>query len=257
MNKGEHGARSNLVIETETSGLGEINPKFFVFRSLVDSEEDQKGLVEEALFCHSQNQGGSQDVMREMQLSSTSQTSLKLNLGIPCGGALTNILPKSVAVARQALHIASRQVPAASSKSLHMLAHGPLSGLSLLYGVDASMPSHYDSPTQPGQREEWLAMITLGNSVAFRCNNEILILHSGDVLVMDSMAVLHGVERIVADDNENPICSRIGMPFLQARLGILLWQGKEMQNSIPSTRSHDGIDVFGIDCLFDAEAIVN
>jgi hypothetical protein len=152
--------------------------------------------------------------------------------------------------------MASMQVPDASARTLQLVVQGPLSGLSLLYGVGASMPSHYDSPTRPGQREEWLAMITLGNSVVFRCNSEVLTLHSGDVLVMDSMAVLHGVERIIPDASENPIRPRIGLLNIQARLGILFWQGKETLKPIPSARSEDGVDILRIDGLFDAENVI-
>jgi hypothetical protein len=252
MDRGEGCTNSKVV--HKKSGIEERNPKFFVFRSLVESEEDQRRLVDEALLCHAQNQGNSHD-FRDIQSISTLKTSLKLNLGISCGGDLTSILPKAAYVARRCLEMASTQAADAASTSLKLIANGPLSGLSLLYGLGASMPLHYDSPTKPGQREEWLAMITLGNSVAFRCNSEVLILHSGDALVMDSMAVLHGVDRIVADTSECPICHRIGLPNVQSRLGILFWQGKNTSASFSSTRSEDFVplDDFHVDSLFGSE----
>jgi hypothetical protein len=46
-------------------------------------------------------------------------------------------------------------------------------------------------------------MFTIGNAVDFICNHEILTLYGGDALVMDSMAVLHGVKGIRQDDNDN------------------------------------------------------
>lgn len=249
MDGGERRARSNVM--NAMTCLGVANPKFFVFRSFVESEEEQSHLVKEALSCHAQNEGSSEDVTNYIQSSSSSKNSFKLNLGILCGGDLTNILPKSVNVARQALSMTLLHTTDEASKSLKLIAKGPLSGLSLLYCVGASMPSHYDSPTQPGQREEWLVMITLGNSIEFRCDSEVLILESGDALVMDSMAVLHGVERILPDTIENPICSRIGLSNLQARLGILFWQGKET-SKLDSMKAANGIaiDDFCVDGLF-------
>lgn len=39
-------------------------------------------------------------------------------------------------------------------------------------------------------------MATIGSTVSFRCNDDVLELKLGNVLVMDSMAVLHGVEGV-------------------------------------------------------------
>ncbi|KAI2510147.1 hypothetical protein MHU86_4314 [Fragilaria crotonensis] len=67
---------------------------------------------------------------------------------------------------------------------------------------------------------EWLVMMTVGKAVAFVCNDEIITLSSGDVLVMDAMAVLHGVQSILRDDCdiELPLQgSRLGVPIVQAR----------------------------------------
>ena len=204
--------------------------KFFVFQSFVDNDDLQRLIAEEALKCHSRNEelkGNNQVDGMDMDSISSSKASLKLNLGIPCGGDLNCILPNAVAVARRAFEQAASVTKSKSTaKTLGMIATGPLSGLSPLYGVDAIMLPHYDSPTQPGQREEWLCMMSFGNTMVFRCDDEILSIQSGDVLVMDAMATLHGVERIVPDINVPPMCSRIGFPMPQVRLGILFWQGR-------------------------------
>jgi hypothetical protein len=170
------------------------------------------------------------------------ETGLPLNLGISgCGGSLAEILSQSALVARRAFAAAHADlgVPA-----LHNLANPAtsLTGLALLYGPRGSMKAHFDSPTQPGQRNEWLANISLGLPVDFVCNTDIVRLYSGDVLVMDSMAVLHGVKQIVMTDeahqsdsgtqtDNNPLhhdfCNRIGLPG-PFRLGILFWQGRDV-----------------------------
>jgi hypothetical protein len=85
------------------------------------------------------------------------------------------------------------------------------------------MKAHYDSPTQPGQKNEWLACLSLGENCNFRCNQDILLLESGDALVMDSMSTLHGVEGIVLSPKE-PSC-KCGLPG-SCRMGILMWQAK-------------------------------
>ena len=51
-----------------------------------------------------------------------------------------------------------------------------LTGIALLYGPSAKMVAHYDSPTQPGRRREWIASVTVGSSVRFRLGNETAVL---------------------------------------------------------------------------------
>jgi hypothetical protein len=61
-------------------------------------------------------------------------------------------------------------------------------------------------------------------------------LQSGDVLVMDSMAVLHGVESIVDVDNSGGWCDEkadLGLP-ISSRLGILFWQGQDPVDKVSS-----------------------
>lgn len=107
------------------------------------------------------------------------------------------------------------------------------------------MSPHYDSPTQPGQGQEWLAMLTVGKSVDFVCNNDVITLTSGDALVMDSMAVLHGVKGIVQDNNS------IELPVKGSRLGVLLWQARSVANVFING---DNDDVDGVNMLFQDDS---
>jgi hypothetical protein len=116
------------------------------------------------------------------------------------------------------------------------------------------MNAHHDSPTQPGQREEWLVLMTVGLPVLFRLNKSVERLISGDVLVMDSMATLHGVEEILSDD------SGIDFPALglqrPARLGVLLREGRQesaTHGRNDNQRSIDDDMVEGIQGLFGAD----
>jgi hypothetical protein len=179
---------------------------------------------------------------------------LKLNLGISCGGDLSCIIPNAVAVARKAFQQASNIAKSTNTaQMLRTISNGPLSGLSLLYGVDAAMLPHYDSPTQPGQREEWLCMMSFGNTMIFRCDDETITIYSGDVLVMDAMATLHGVDRILQDDNLPPICSHIGFQIPQVRLGILFWQGRLVPERNDNVTANDDVDLDGAINLFDSD----
>ena len=95
-----------------------------------------------------------------------STSSLKFRLGIDCGESLEGCLPLATELSRKAFLRASEQM--GGCKTLDDLgADAPLTGLVLLYGPKGSMSPHYDSPTQPGQRQEWLAMMTVGNPVDF------------------------------------------------------------------------------------------
>jgi hypothetical protein len=209
--------------------------KYIVLRNFVP-EHEASALVKEVLACHknyAENDG--------YESSDNLESSKKLELGIPCGGDLSHILTKSASVARHAFRVAlENYFPDNEILQKIVTTSPPLSGLALLYGIRASMTPHYDSPTQPGQREEWLAMITLGNSVQFRCNDESIRLDSGDALVMDSMATLHGVEAIVPGN----YWKLLGMPF-PSRLGILFWQGSVPSNDNELVLEADIADGFG------------
>jgi len=200
---------------------------YFVFRSFFSFDE-QKKLVREALDCHHMNSGDSN--WEDLRISTSSR---KLALGISTGGDLTSTLPFAVALARKAFRKVFEKKDFEALKEV-CREDAPLTGLALLYGPNASMPAHYDSPTQPGQREEWLALATVGNTVSFRCNDDVLELKSGDVVVFDSMAVLHGVEGVAEDDVDY---QRLGLP-IASRLGTLFWQGRmKLNNRSPVTAS--------------------
>lgn len=176
--------------------------------------EEQRQLAKDALECH-QEYSSSRDGSTDWTVLSTSTSSLHLKLGIGCGSDLSQTLPLAVNLASRAFQsLTPRGLPEKCT----------LTGLALLYGPHASMNAHYDSPTQPQQCEEWLVMMTVGNDVQFRCNEEFLLLHSGDALVMDSMAVLHGVEQVVVCNPD--MASTFGLPVTGSRLGVLLWQGR-------------------------------
>jgi hypothetical protein len=187
------------------------NEKKYAVLTTFLTKEEQEQLVEDALTCHAQH-SSSGTVWMDMD---TSTASFPLKLGIKCGGDLSETLPLAVDLARRAF---------ASSFLLHNVEDCcSLTGLALIYGPNATMNAHCDSPTQPHQREEWLVMMTVGNSVRFRCNEDLLLLNSGDALVMDSMAVLHGVQEIVVSDPD--MAPTVGLSVPGSRLGVLLWQG--------------------------------
>jgi hypothetical protein len=253
----------SVVIEANDQGDKEyendashIQENYLVFRSFVGSEDIQKLLVEEAMHCHYQHtKNNTQDVI---QLDSCSNGSLKLDLGIVCGGDLTKILPNAIAVAERAFKYASsifaNRKSTTKAKTLKVIASGPLSGLSLLYGINSSMSPHYDSPTIPGRREEWLCLMSFGNTMMFRCNDNIFAVDSGDVIVMDSMAVLHGVEQIVQDKSDPTLSLKLGLPLTQSRLGILFWRGRTVTSSKLQVLSNvEDSDFEGVDLLFNNE----
>ena len=197
--------------------------RFVVYRQLVSLEE-QRNIVEESIKSHqmfSQNN----DHEDEWALMQESKTSIKLETGIGCGGNLSGVLSQAVSVARTAFRRASMTDFTDNSPLITMSDENtPVTGVALLYGLKASMLPHYDSPTQPGQQEEWLSMTTIGQSVFFRCNSDTLHLESGDVLVMDSMSVLHGVDRVAVECKHNH--EELGLPC-PSRLGVLVWQGRD------------------------------
>jgi hypothetical protein len=212
--------------------------KYIVLRKFVP-ENEASALVKEVLTCHE-----TLAEKNDYERFETLESSKKLELGIPCGGDLSHILTRSIPIGRQAFQVASdNYFPDNEILQKIVTTTPPLSGLALLYGIRASMTPHYDSPTQPGQREEWLVMITLGNSVHFRCNDETIRLDSGDALVMDSMATLHGVETIVPGN----CWKSLGMPF-PSRLGILFWQGRVPSNENEPVLEDDTVD--GLDNIF-------
>lgn len=101
-------------------------------------------------------------------------------------------------------------------------------GICLAYGPKSKMTPHYDSPTSHAQsdiKQEWLVMITLGNTMLFQMNDTQILLYSGDVVVMDAMNVLHGVVSIIENDDDNiDPAFELGLNIPGSRMGILSWQ---------------------------------
>lgn len=95
---------------------------------------------------------------------------------------------------------------------------GNLTALGWLYGPESSMATHYDSPTFPGSNDEWLVSLNVGLSMRFAANDSELLVKSGDVLVMDTLNVRHGVLGVV--QNSAPE----SCPITDCRLGVMLWE---------------------------------
>lgn len=208
---------------------GEARNRYIVFRQMISSDE-QRDIVEEVLESHKKF-GSVADTEMEWKLAGS--RSKNLSLGITCGGDLSDRLRTAVRTARAAFRRASAEwtttIPDNDDDILRLSSLSDatmtpsLTGVALLYGLNASMPPHYDSPTSAGRKEEWLTMMTIGHSISFRCNQNVLELESGDVLVMDSAAVFHGVERVSSAHAVYPY-QDLGLP-IPSRLGVLFWQG--------------------------------
>lgn len=90
--------------------------------------------------------------------------------------------------------------------------------LGWLYGPCSTMKPHFDSPTFEASEHEWLVSFNVGLSLEFSADDQVLVLQSGDVLLMDTLAVKHGVKRVIPG-TAPPDC-----PLKDARLGIMLWE---------------------------------
>jgi hypothetical protein len=227
--------------------------RYIILESFL-SPDDERSIIQEVLERHRQSRPVANDLMMDL---TSMKNSLKLELGIACGEDLSPILTVSTAICRRAFKDAAQYLPWAHSLKLLSERDTPLTGLSLLYGPQSSMSPHYDSPTQPGQKEEWLCMFTFGSSLLFRLDDETVKMKSGDALVMDSMSVLHGVERILAASVDD-LCSKIGLPTA-CRLGLLFWHGRcatvdaSDLNDIPVI---DGLAAMYADAEEDAAAVL-
>mmetsp|Transcript_4203 Transcript_4203/g.7018 ORF Transcript_4203/g.7018 Transcript_4203/m.7018 type:complete len:250 (+) Transcript_4203:60-809(+) len=223
--------------------------RYLTLRSFL-SEDEQEAVKEEALQCHSMH---STPTTESFEPLASATCSLKLKLNIACGASLEDRLPLAVRLCRRAFAEAQDVLHDDALAPLAAAASGgeDMTGLALLYGPHGSMTSHYDAPTQPGQRHEWLAMLTIGNDVEFNANDELLTLRSGDALVMDSMAVLHGVKGIIAS-RDKLTSSRISLPVEGSRLGILMWRARSvaMQRSAPGDDDDVIVDLEGVNMLF-------
>lgn len=114
--------------------------------------------------------------------------------------------------------------------------------LALLYGPVSSMPSHVDAPSRPESREQWLVSITLGLCIIFQVGDHRLHLRSGDVLVMDAMALMHGVIAVLADSAPADVVLQ------DSRLGLLLFEPPPQRANVPDEQENVCVD--GLEMLF-------
>ena len=222
------------------------------------SEEEQFCLststFERHQVCQKRKLGSEYEIDNDSEWKNleSSTASIPLNMGLNCtGGPFVDMEP-AVRYSKRAFGEASRYFASIGQKevsgAIYRLCNDEveLTGISLLYGPKGKMLAHYDSPTQPGRRDEWLVGFTVGADTDFRCNDKIIRLTSGDALVMDSMAVLHGVESI--DNGFESVCrsSKYELPFPGSRLGVLLWQSAQTipnvsKNKVSSDIKHEGL----------------
>lgn len=188
-----------------------------------------------------------------------SVTSMRLDMGLQGTGGRFIDMEVAVTFAKRAFKYASNYYSSQGGKemseAIRILCEDSvgLTGLSLLYGPNGKMLAHHDSPTQPGRRDEWLCSFSIGATTYFRCNDEVIELQSGDALVMDSMAVLHGVESIGSWPEHIDFKSKFGLPISGSRLGVLLWKSADdnassltLKERISENQDHE----FDIKCLF-------
>ncbi len=79
------------------------------------------------------------------------------------------------------------------------------------------MPAHVDAPAYPGCKSNYIIGLTFGLSINFQLGSHNIVLNSGDALVFDGMALLHGVDGVIADTS--PLVN-----LADSRLGIMLWE---------------------------------
>lgn len=208
------------------------------------SEEEQHCLSKSALERHKvcQEQKLGSEYESEWQRLETSSSSIPLNMGLKGTGGPFVDMDSVVRYSKRAFGEASRYFSSVGqgkiSEAIDRLRHeeAKLTGISLLYGPNGSMLAHYDAPTQPGRHDEWLVGFTVGADTYFRCNDKIVLLKSGDALVMDSMAVLHGVESIKSGKEAIDCSLKYELPSPGSRLGVLLWQGA---HTVPEVTTKD------------------
>jgi hypothetical protein len=222
--------------------------QYIVLRSFLSAEEE-KSIVDEVLSCHRMNSG------EDLVVDANRQNSLKLDLGIGCGGDVSSRLKTSTSQARRAFKQASTLLPTTTQAfERFCLPTTRITGLSLIYSLDSFMSPHYDSPTQAGQREEWLCMFTFGLPCLFQLDDRTVQLNSGDAVVMDSMATLHGVDSIVDLKDGDNQCKRIGLPS-KCRLGVLFWVGRNSDHTETDYRNVPVVD--GLESMFGDEMTDN
>jgi hypothetical protein len=220
--------------------MSKVHERALVLKAFLTVHE-QLEITNEVLSCHRRNENDPRALLVLRDELESSPRSITLNTGTSIGESIALPLPKAEKACRRAFHRAAPTLmkPNCDEKDevpfphpLHVLAQPetPLTGTALVYGRNASMKPHYDSPTQPNQTEEWLCIISFGLTMVFRCDNDAFRVESGDALVMDSMAVLHGVESILPDPEGCAHSSwrQVGLPS-PSRLGLVVWQGRSFE----------------------------
>mmetsp|Transcript_7753 Transcript_7753/g.11452 ORF Transcript_7753/g.11452 Transcript_7753/m.11452 type:complete len:292 (+) Transcript_7753:56-931(+) len=233
------------------NGHEEAAKRYVILRGFLTNEE-QRQLVRSTLDCHRSNcsnnttkhtdqhfiisSNNNNNGVDEWSSLTTDTSSISLKLGLAYTGAPMNSdMDPAVSFSRRLFAEASRHYSDAGNcelgdaiARLSSPDECSLTGIALLYGPNGRMLAHYDAPTQKGRRDEWLVGFSVGADTMFRCNDEVVLLESGDALVMDSMAVLHGVEGIVVGGQaSSAVEDPHGLPFPGSRLGVLLWQAAE------------------------------
>ena len=107
----------------------------------------------------------------------------------------------------------------ASKITDYKLPFDKLDGVALLYGINAMMLQHTDSLSRPHiTNEEWTFTVNIGCDICFTLNGKKIIAHSGDIIIMDSRAVMHGVDEIIENTCPKDI------PLKNARFGVVIWE---------------------------------
>ena len=220
--------------------------RYILFRGFL-SPHEQLELAKEVLDCHDTfHKNNPPFDWTHLDESTASQ---KLSLGISCGASLESTLPLAVQVSRRLFSMTATRINIPTTTNL--------TGLALLYGPKGTMLPHYDAPTQPGQQEEWLCMMTMGANVDFVLDDVVVTMQSGDCLVMDSMAIQHGVKciapsTIIHQNQDAELSIRNILPVKGSRLGILLWQGRTVL-PVPKDSHQLEAQIEGMDSLFGEE----
>lgn len=242
-----------------TNSRTEATKRYVHLKGFLTNEEQQE-LVRSTFECHRSNSAHSDghDKCDEWKSLGTDTVSTSLNLGLAYTGApMNNEMNPALTFSRRSFEDASKHYLDAGKCDLSVATSRlaspdecDITGIALLYGPNGKMLAHYDAPTQKGRRDEWLVGFSVGADTMFRCNDEVVLLKSGDALVMDSMAVLHGVEGICGQVSSVDVEQLYGLPFQGSRLGVLLWQSAEpSKNRMDVSKAEaEGVDVFDSTC---------
>jgi hypothetical protein len=166
--------------------------------------------------------------------SSTCSLKLQLDVGKPCPVDLL------IGLTREAYSKAKKVFPAEAPLQDKATESTVYTSIGLLYGPAAFMSEHTDSPTFVGKSHEWLVCFSIGNTIVYQLDGVEVNVQSGDCLVMNSMAVLHGVKGVLAHSSPEQC------PLQDARLGLLLWELQDTSDLVLGNSSSEDLD---LDCM--------